>query len=220
MEDWTTYHGPLHDRDFPFMTAYFDESGHSASTRIVSMGGAIAGPKQWGQVRRKWQAALELFGVEIFHMTDFESRQGEFRGWDETRKRALVAELMRSIEDDLWYFIGASAVVKDFDQLPVKGNLTFQDPWYFCYQTCFEEALNPFFLFSPEAVGVEAEDANIRACFFEEHRQFKWGPVLFALAHERDQQKAIKRPCGIIGWGTKKTSVHFQLADLIAYELR
>jgi hypothetical protein len=202
------------------MTAFFDESGHSASTRVVAMGGVMAGPKQWGEVRRKWQTALDRFGVEVFHMTDFENRQGEFRGWDESQKHALLGELMHSFEDDLWYFIGAAAVVKDFNRLPLNGPLRFQDPWYFCYQTCFEEALSPLFFFDPEAAGVETEDSNLRACFFEEHRQFKWGPVLFALAHERDRERGMNRPTGIIGWGGKKTSVHFQLADLIAYELR
>jgi hypothetical protein len=127
---------------------------------------------------------------------------------------------MHSFEDDLWCLIGSAAVVQDFNRLPGKVRSTFQDPWYFCYQTCFEAALSPDFLFDPEAAGVEREHANIRACFFEEHRQFKWGPMLFALVHERDREKGINRASGIIGWGTKKTSVHFQLADLIAYELR
>lgn len=180
----------------------------------------MAGPKQWGEVRLRWQTALAQFGVEVFHMTDFENRQGEFRGWDETQKRALLSELMHSFEDDLWYFIGASAVVRDFNRLPLKVPLVFQDPWYFCYQNCFQEALTPDFIFDPEFAGVEREYANIRACFFEEHRQFKWGPVLFALAHETDRKRGISRRAGIVGWGSKKTSVHFQLADLVAYELR
>jgi hypothetical protein len=85
MSGWTGFHGSLHDRDFPFVTAFFDESGHSASTRVVAMGGAIAGPKQWKSVRESWQSTLEKFGVEVFHMTDFENRRGEFRDWDENR---------------------------------------------------------------------------------------------------------------------------------------
>jgi hypothetical protein len=92
MEEWVTYHGPLRDHEFPFVTAFFDESGHSASSRVVAMGGALAGPKQWAEVRRKWEAALGKFGVNVFHMTDFENRQGEFRGWDEIRKRSLMTD--------------------------------------------------------------------------------------------------------------------------------
>jgi hypothetical protein len=84
------------------------------------------------------------------------------------------------------------------------------------------QALSPFNVYDPEYAGVEKEFAGIRACFFEAHRQFTWGPVLFALAHDRDRELGVKRQRldGIIGWGTKQTSVHFQLADLIAYELR
>lgn len=67
---------------------------------------------------------------------------------------------------------------------------------------------------------MEKEFASVRACFFEQHRQFTWGPVLFTLAHDRDRERDVKRLDGIIGWGTKHASVHFQFADLIAYELR
>jgi hypothetical protein len=117
--------------------------------------------------------------------------------------------------------MGAAAVVQDFKLLPHTDKRgRFQDPWYFCYQSCFEAALSPYFLFDAEAHGVGKEFANGRACFFEQHRQFKWGPVLFALAHERRKEQGVKGPDGMIGWGNKEGSVHYQFADLIAYELR
>ena len=202
------------------MTAYFDESGHSASTRVVAIGGAMTGPKQWGEVRPRWKAALDKFGVRVFHMTDFENRQGEFSGWDEDRKRGLLSELIISVEN-IVFLMGAAVVVRDFKLLPRTGEYgTFQDPWYFCYQQCFEAALSSDFLFDTEWHGVEKEFASARACFFEWHRQFTWGPVLFALAHERRKERGVKGPDGIIGWGSKDSSLHFQLAYLIAYELR
>jgi hypothetical protein len=220
MDGWQLYHGPLHDREFPCMTAFFDESGHSASTRVVAMGGAMAGPKQWAEVSQGWRETLDKFSITVFHMSDFENRQGQFRGWDEIRKRSLLTELMRTFDAGLWYFMGSAVVVQDFNRIPHNRNPLFRDPWYFCYQSCFEAALSPSFFFDPKAAGVEDQDANIRACFFEEHRQFKWGPLLFALAGEHDRKRGVKRPTGIIGWGGKASSVHFQLADLVAYELR
>lgn len=76
------------------------------------------------------------------------------------------------------------------------------------------------FLIDPKFAGVDKEFSHIRACFFEAHRQFTLGPVLFAQAEERDRRRGEKRLSGVIGWGTKHACVHFQLADLIAYELR
>src|SRR5437868_14206582 len=150
MGDWTGYRGSLTDKEFPAITAYFDESGHSASTRVVAMGGAISGPKLWEEARLKWKAALDRFGVRVFHMTDFENRQGEFGGWDEKRKRGLLAELMTSVESVV-FLIGAAVVVRDFKLLPHKGERgTFHDPWYFCYQSCFEAALSPDYFFVTE----------------------------------------------------------------------
>lgn len=91
--------GSLDDQEFPCVTAFFDESGHSASTKTVAIAGAMTTPKRWGNLRVKWKAALQRHGVQLFHMKDFENRHGEFEGWDETRKRALLAELFRAITE-------------------------------------------------------------------------------------------------------------------------
>ena len=219
MQNWAAYHGSLEDQEFPAMTAFFDESGHSESTRVVAMGGAMAGPKQWGNVRQKWKTILARFGVGVFHMSEFENRRGEFSRWDENRKRSFLSDLISILNNDIFFLIGAAVVVRDFKRITFNSP-RFRDPWYFCYQSCFEAALSQPFLFDPEWAGIAIEDANVRACFFEQHRQFTWGPVLFALAQERDQARGVKRSDGIIGWGNKQSSVHFQVADLIAYELR
>jgi hypothetical protein len=220
LDNWTLFSGSLEDHEFPIVTAYFDESGHSASTRVVAMGGAIAGPKQWEELRLKWKPTLARNDVKVFHMTDLENRQGEFRGWNESRKRGLLSDLIGSFDGSLFLLIGAAAIVQDFNRLPFNADKGFLNPWYFCYQNCFQEALSPYFVLDPEFAGVDKEYAHFRACFFEAHRQFTLGPVLYALARERDQRRGVKRLEGIIGWGTKHTSVHFQVADLIAYERR
>lgn len=108
MDGWAAYSGSLQDQELPFVTAFFDESGHSASTRIVAMGGAIAGPKQWGELRLKWKATLGKYGVVVFHMTDFENRHGEFSGWTENRKREFLSELVGSLDENIWFLIGAA----------------------------------------------------------------------------------------------------------------
>ena len=214
--------GSLDDQEFPCITAFFDESGHSASTKTVAMGGAMTTPKRWGSLRVKWKATLQRHGVQLFHMKDFENRHGEFEGWDETRKRALLAELFGAITEFPLIVIGAAVVVNDFNRVSAEWRKGLMDPWYLCYHSCFHEAITATFWFDPKLEAIEAEDVGIRACFYELHRQYTWGPVLFAMAREAAEERewAGRYKNGIIGFGSKRTSVHFQLADLIAYEIR
>jgi hypothetical protein len=212
----------LEDEEFPCVTAFFDESGHSASTKTVAIGGAMATPKRWGDLRVKWKAALKRHGVELFHMKDFENRRGEFEGWDENHKRALLSELFEAIAAFPHFVIGAVAVVSDFNKLSAEVKKKLMDPWYLCYQSCFHDAMGTTFLFDPKREEIDVEHVRIRACFYESQRQYTWGPVLFELARHTAKEKdwPVRYENGLIGFGSKQSSVHFQLADLIAYEIR
>lgn len=217
----TFWHGSLEDQEFPCITAFFDESGHSASTRTVAIGGAMTSPKRWGDLRVRWKTALQRHGVQVFHMTDFETRHGEFEGWDEARRRELLTELFDAIADCPLTIIGAVVVVEDFNQLDADVRKGMMDPWYLCYHWCFHEAITSGLVFvDPKKEGIEIEDLRIRACFFELQRQYTWGPVLFQMAREAAKEWAGAYKSGIIGFGGKHSTVHFQVADLIAYEIR
>lgn len=220
MNECQLYSGDLVSRDFPTVAAYFDESGHSASTPVVAIAGAMSTPKGWSALREKWTSTLAKYKINVFHMTDFESRQGEFLGWSEDRKRAMLGELFGAIEDAPLMLVGAAVVVAHFNELDSNKQRILMDPWYVCYQSCFTEVLSSVYVFSPVEEGIEPEFADIRACFFESHRQYKYGPALFALTHEKVRSHALMKTRGIIGWGSKQSCVHFQLADMVAYELR
>jgi hypothetical protein len=134
---------------------FFDESGHSASTHVVAIGGAMATPKRWGSVRERWTTTLNKFDVKSLHMTDFENRQGEFAGWDENRRRHLLSELFEAITGTPLIFIGAAVVVEDFNRLDVSTRKKLMDPWYLCYQSCFVEVLSMDYLFNPADEDIE-----------------------------------------------------------------
>jgi hypothetical protein len=214
--------GSLDDQEFPCITAFFDESGHSASTKTVSIGGAMTTPKRWGNLRVRWKAALHRHGVQLFHMKDFENRRGEFDGWDETRKRALLTELFDAITDFPLFVIGAVVVVDDFNRLSAEFRQHLIDPWYLCYHSCFHDAITMTVCIDSKQEDIDVEDVRVRACFYELHRQYTWGPVLFEMARQAAKEREWAAPYqnGIIGFGSKRSSVHFQAADLIAYEIR
>jgi len=57
-------------------TVYFDESGtHTASDASV-VAGFVSNVTQWEDLSERWRKVLIESGLEYFHMTDFENRQG------------------------------------------------------------------------------------------------------------------------------------------------
>jgi hypothetical protein len=216
MEGWQLYSGSLDS--LPIVTACFDESGHSASTRVVAMGGAMATPKQWRVLKNAWTTTLNNFGVESFHMVDFENRRGNFSSWDEDRKRNFLRELFDGIDNTALWLIGSAAVVEDFNRLGSKLPRELRDPWYLCYESCFREVLSMYWLFDPDEEGVEREFAHIRGCFFEQPTEYAYGPLLFMEEYER-RLNNDNGAHAVIGWA-HKGPFQLELADLIAYELR
>ena len=77
---------------------YLDESGdHDRETgNLVRLahGGGIARFEAWEALSIEWADTLIRFEVPMFHMADFEARRKPFEGWDNDRRRALLARLM------------------------------------------------------------------------------------------------------------------------------
>lgn len=63
--------------------AYFDGSGKLEDSKVLSMAGLVAPAKDWETFELKWQRILRRNRVSVMHMTDFNAREGEFKGWDD-----------------------------------------------------------------------------------------------------------------------------------------
>jgi uncharacterized phage-like protein YoqJ len=78
--------------------AYFDESGvHNLSTSKLEwlvIGGALATEDNWARLSEDWKVALEDAKINVFHMTDFETYNGEFEGWTEEQHDVLLDRLL------------------------------------------------------------------------------------------------------------------------------
>jgi Protein of unknown function (DUF3800) len=91
---------------------YFDESGeHDAKSghlKRLTLGGSIAKSETWEIVSDKWNRVLHDFGIEVFHMTDFETNQEQFKGWDKTpeRRKALLNALLDLCCEHLHFHVG------------------------------------------------------------------------------------------------------------------
>lgn len=97
--------------------AYFDESGEyqDGTLKRLTLGGCIASFENWQAFDQRWRAALDDEGVNVFHMADFEAREGEFprSDWEESRRRKLLGNLLGIINQHVSIFVG-------FANYPVK----------------------------------------------------------------------------------------------------
>jgi hypothetical protein len=94
------------------LSAYFDESGeHDTQTghlKKLTLGGSIAKTETWDLLSEKWNRILKDFGIECFHMTDFEANRGQFEGWDKTQERrvALLKALLDLCCEHIHFHVG------------------------------------------------------------------------------------------------------------------
>lgn len=119
------------------LTAYIDESGHAKDprSRFVGMGGLVADCCSWRQLETVWRDALAAAGISgPFHMREFAHRVGQYKGWEENRRRLLFGALVNAIVDagavpvacvvSLDHFNAASQQLRDF----------YHGPYYMAFQ--------------------------------------------------------------------------------------
>ena len=69
--------------------AYFDRSELGSPADVLAVSGYLSFDEKWSEFEPAWQRVLGDFGVETFHMTDFECRRRSFENWDQERRTAL-----------------------------------------------------------------------------------------------------------------------------------
>lgn len=74
-------------------TAYFDASG-TRHSEAITMAGYMSDDKKWAKFEATWNKILEREKVIRFHMTDFASRQREYKSWDQERRRRFIGDLI------------------------------------------------------------------------------------------------------------------------------
>jgi hypothetical protein len=80
------------------LRAYFDESGeHNPVTgHLVHLhvGGVLASTEDWRIIDEQWRDALRREDIAVFHMKDFSSKRGEFKGWTKDRCHVFMNHLL------------------------------------------------------------------------------------------------------------------------------
>jgi hypothetical protein len=60
------------------IAAYFDDSGTDPKHPALVIGGCVATVENWVNFQEEWQEVLGQYGLDHFHMTDFDNKWGDF----------------------------------------------------------------------------------------------------------------------------------------------
>ncbi len=81
------------DALFVIFTAYFDQFDTHGPNPTVVMGGFLGHAYQWHVFNRDLDRIRAEFDFRVFHAKEFKHGDGDFRGWDDEKRRRLLGSL-------------------------------------------------------------------------------------------------------------------------------
>jgi hypothetical protein len=97
--------------------AYFDDSGTDAGSPAVTCAGYVALRKYWRALDSHWKHALKSYHLKYFRMSEFAQRTGQFKGWNEEKRRRALNLFMDIIREHVEQGLVASVYKSDYDSL-------------------------------------------------------------------------------------------------------
>ncbi len=98
------------------LTGYFDASGTHAGSSNVTIAGWLSTSQAWTNFEADWRAALESFGVDMFHMREYAHRLGQFARWSEPQRRIRFGRLAEIVTSDTLASIAVAVPTKEFEE--------------------------------------------------------------------------------------------------------
>jgi hypothetical protein len=192
--------------------AYFDESGHPADCSLLTVAALVAPEKAWAAFEGKWRRILRRYRVTVFHMTDYENRQGEFAGWDIDKRIAFISDLAAIIKNTIVYGVAASIPMPFWkDSIGAflsdeRSKRTRQVPYIHLLGSCIED-IEEF---------VKLPKGETIACVFDQNDFIRHIVGLFynGLVAVRGWKDVF----GSLTFGDRSQVIPLQAADMMAYE--
>jgi hypothetical protein len=136
------------------LTVFGDESQDGKMERVFAVAGVAASQKHWDEFYPVWK---ERLGGKIFHASDFEAGQGEFKGMSVKERKKLYKDLVTMIAESNIFGFGIAIDIPPYRKL-------FPDaPEYICYYMCFVPLI---FIFTDKAGKI---DPDQKAKFYFHH---------------------------------------------------
>ncbi|HZH29196.1 MAG TPA: DUF3800 domain-containing protein [Pyrinomonadaceae bacterium] len=199
------------DQVIGMFNGYFDESGTHASSAVVCVAGCLSTAEQWSLFQREWQEVLDEAGIEVFHMSEFESRVRAYKDWSNEKRRYVQSKLLNIIISRISVGIAAAVVRSDYDKIIIGPHRENHDgPYTFCASMCFafaggwaeengyDEPIS--YIFEDGALGKQEVDTQ------------------FSNAYKNEKARQFYR-LGSLVFDDKRRFNQLQAADILAYEM-
>lgn len=152
-------------------------------------------------------------GISMFHMTDFECRQDEFRDWSNDKRRSVIQRAHSLIKLRTNVGICSAVILKDYDEVfaahpDIKAQV--RSPFSLCVNGCLREIANWNERFKRYGQPI--------AYIFESGDKGKGEIIEVFDKISRDPILKVGSGYESLAFADKRTVVQLQAADINAYE--
>jgi hypothetical protein len=186
---------------------YMDESGVHEGSPVVNVAAYCAHPKSWRDWTKRWNVAKRP--IKVFHATDAQNLQGEFKGWSAADRDDLVRRLLPIIAETemLGVVIG---IQMDEYRKAIKGRDDLSGLFGTPYAACFQWVVQTLMY-------VQNRNNNSqRMAFVHECNDYR-REALDSFTYVKEHTNPQRAPLSIM-FGDKATYSPLQAADILAYE--
>jgi len=196
--------------------ACLDESGTHNESAFASIAGYVDNSNGWAEFERAWKVILDRYAVDEFHMTDFESRHGEF-GWrnywflaEADLRHPFLQDLINVIKSRMRLRAGCTISMRDYHSVIPERLKPKYHSYYFLFAKCIEQLWRVSFLMLPP--GEQLAFVFDRKVGFEGRAD-----AIFSALRNHFQ---YSEKMGGIRFASSELFVPLQAADLLAFEYR
>jgi uncharacterized protein DUF3800 len=203
----------------PGLTRYIsfvDEAGHAEdpNQHFLCLAGLLAKETAWRQLEIEWLDACKNAGItKPFHMMHLAARKGEYEGWAESKRQALLACLLKIIDNARAIPIGSVISLDWYRSLSAINQRGFKDPHLLAFQSLTYQIA--------AAAGIQLETGPV-TMVYADHPEHSHG-----LANTQNLWDAVRKYNPMVGFfmesyvpSQQTDQPGLQAADLWAYEIR
>ena len=192
------------------LIAYFDESG-SKDTPLVTMAGYLSDDRRWKRFERQWAKVLKEHGARYLHMKEYAHFRGEFKGWPDYKRKALMGDLIWVIKSNVQFRVGVVVPCEVYKSTlgAIDSKDTRLSPFWLCFQTC---------LSAVAAYCREQEITDDIALVFDENNESSEHAKGYYSAFKRSPRVPNGKQFVSLLLADDKIKTPLQAADLLAYE--
>jgi hypothetical protein len=197
------------DDVFCMLTAYFDDSGTSATDPVVVVAGYLATVEMWARFDRRWSTLLAQYEITGLHRVDLENFSGEFKDWNPRRRTEFMKKADAIIKHCTYSGFGVAIPKSDFEAVcPDHHPYRTYGLFGWCAYGCIA------------SIKLWCSKKNVTEPIQYVFEAGTTGQNQFnQLLHDLYRDPAIRKEDRIGGWSFQgKSLLPLQAADVVAYE--